>query len=321
MRRTDLLKGLIAVQAACMIVVAVVVLIRLLPVSAGGAPAVPPAEPEPAAPDGGAVVGQVGGKAVTKDELLQALEQQFGKQVLYTLMVRRAIDLEAEAVGLSVSAAEVERELARMIDGYASEADFYQAMEGQLGLTKEQVAEDAKYRLLLEQIAMRAVEVGEAEVDAYIDSHPARFAPDIRVDLAWILTETPRLAEQAVGELEDGASFAALARRYSMDEYTAEIGGEIGQVDLDDPFVDPAVLEAAAELEVGAIAGPLVVDDGYAVIRLNERTVSQQMDETRIREAAFRLAALSLAPPLHEVERDLLLKYEAQVLPPYELGN
>ena len=73
-------------------------------------------------------------------------------------MVHKAIDLEAAASELSISAEEQSRELEKMIEGYESESRYYEVMQEQLGMSKEQVLEDLRYRLLLEKIVVRSID-------------------------------------------------------------------------------------------------------------------------------------------------------------------
>ncbi|GGG24864.1 peptidylprolyl isomerase [Paenibacillus abyssi] len=312
MSKKDLLKGLIALQAISMIILTVIVVLYRLPSISHPGPSSETNENIDTL--GSEVVAMVGSEQITMRELQEQLEMQYGEQMLHTLMLHRAIRMEAETYGFSVSPQELEDELARMMEGYVDEAEFYRTMEEQLGLTKEDVGRDAEYRLLLEKIAITPIVLTDEEVRAYIDDHPDLFGPRTQIRLAWIVTETRRLAEQAVQELSEGENFAALARRYSIDEFTAGTGGDLGRIEADDPFIDENVLEAAAELEVGDIAGPVPIDSGYAVIKLNEREVIMQYDEQRKQEMARKQLALSKAKPLHEVEQDLLRKYDANVV-------
>ncbi|XEC94959.1 peptidylprolyl isomerase [Paenibacillus tarimensis] len=307
MNKYSMLKGLIALQAVCMVTLTVIVVVHmLLPVKAKKPADIGKAGDEK-------IIAEVGGEKITEQELHDRLRRLYGTQELHTLLVRRAIGLEAEQQGITVSGLELEEELSRMMQGYEGEADFYKTMRNQLGLGKEDILEDTKYRLLLEQIAIRQIDVSDEEVQAYKEAHPELFSPGTTFHLSWIVTHSLQLANQVIDKLESGEEFAKLAKQYSIDSFTADNGGDLGYIESDDPFIDKEVLDAAAELETGRITGPIPVERGYAVIYLTERQMKTPFDEDRQREYARRQAALQAAKPLTEIESELLEKYDASI--------
>ncbi|WP_083938225.1 peptidylprolyl isomerase [Paenibacillus daejeonensis] len=323
MTNPKVVRGLVALQAICMIVLAVVIVIQVLPADGKVDPAADPNQTgsgdseqsgEGELPPS-TVIATVGGESITLGELQQQLTLQYGHDLLRTMMVRQAIRLEVEASGITITDAELEQELQQMTAGYEDKESFYRAMEDQLGLTKEDVHRDLQYRLKLEKIAIRDIEVSDQEVDAYLQENKDQYAPRVQVRLSWIVTESRRLAEQAMDELAEGADFAKLADNYSTDDFTSAQGGDMGMIEMDDPFIEEAVLDAVDELAVGDITGPLQVDAGFAIIRLAERRVNIQPDERTIREMARKQLALSDALPLPAVEDQLLEKYEAAFVP------
>ncbi|MNR53111.1 hypothetical protein D3C85_1730660 [compost metagenome] len=58
------------------------------------------------------------------------------------------------------------------MSGYEDEEHFYAAMKQQLALTPEAIEEDIQYRLLLEKIAIRSIDVTDSEIEAYIEGNP-----------------------------------------------------------------------------------------------------------------------------------------------------
>jgi foldase protein PrsA len=163
-----------------------------------------PVADSPGQPDQLRIIAKVGAEEITLADLDKELHTQYGEAVLRTLMVHKAIDLEAEAAELSVSAEEQNRELEKMVEGYDSETRFYEVMKEQLGMTKEQVLEDLRYRLLLEKIVTRSIYVSDEEVDRYIEDHPEEFEPRMQLHLQWIKTETLKEANAVLAQLTDG---------------------------------------------------------------------------------------------------------------------
>lgn len=260
------------------------------------------------------VAARIGRAEITREQLTERLLTQYGKTTLREMMLAAAVDQEAEALRLTVTADELERELADMRQGYDSEAQFYEAMREQLGMSKDDVREEARYRLLTEKLSLVGVAVDDAEIDGYIAEHPELTAAKRYYELAQIVVGDEQTAEALLAQLEGGAAFGALAERYSADEFTAESGGDLGWVEERDPFIDADVLRAASELEVGDVTGPIETGNGYVLLALNGRRQEDAPPPEAVREEARRQVALGKALPMREVEQRLLDKYGAEVL-------
>ncbi|MBM7569292.1 peptidylprolyl isomerase [Paenibacillus sacheonensis] len=324
MNKDRVLKRIVMLQALCLILLALIVVYRvLLPPRAEpqlppeGAQdhnsAAPPAGSPAEAP--GSIAAKVGDEQITVKELNDQLRLQYGEDVLRTLMVRAAIRMEALAYGLEAASGEVDRELAASMAGYDSEQQYFDTMKEQLGLTPAEIRDDAKYRLLLQKIAVRLTPVSEAEEDAYIADNEQEFAPHAQLRVSWIVTATQKDAEEVLGMLADGQDFAMLARTYSDDEDTASSGGDLGYIDSDDPIVDQHMLEAAKRLGVGETTGPVEVDQGQAVLLLTGKKTDEQLDQQQRHDKAQREIAVSKMNGERAIEDRLLVKYNAVVMP------
>lgn len=326
MRKYEVLKAVVILQAVCMVVLSVVVVIRVWPghdrqldnqqptnVGSGEETAEPskPGQTPTNQSDGSRVIAKVGKENITLADLEGELHSQYGAAVLRTLMVHKAIDLEAAASELSILAEEQSRELDKMIEGYDSEERFFEVMQEQLGMSREQVLEDLHYRLLLEKIVVRSIHVSDEEVERYITDHPEEFDEKMQLHLQWIITETMKEAKSVMGLLSDGEDFAEMAHSYSIDSFTADTGGDLGLIDKDDPFYNREMMETASRLRVAEIAGPIKVDGGYAVIRLIERQMTTNMSGGRLQDTVRKQLALERADSFTKIEDKLLEKYDA----------
>lgn len=261
--------------------------------------------------DSQAVVAAVGGKTITVSQLTDELFEQYGNAMLRIMMVRLAIDLEAEASGLELTQVEIQQELTRSTEGYESEEQYFQVMKDQLGMSKTQVMDEIKYRLLMEKITVRDNPVTDDEIERYIDNHPERFGSSEQFHLQWIVTATRAQAESVLAMLEDGEDFAELASVYSIDIYTSENGGDLGLIEADDPFYDEAVLDAAAGMEIAEITGPIELEEGFAIIELVGRESASGLTGEQLYQAARKQLALERARPMQELEDELLERYGA----------
>ncbi|MFD0674800.1 peptidylprolyl isomerase [Cohnella sp. GCM10027633] len=260
------------------------------------------------------IVAKVGIAAITREQLAERLLSQSGKQTLRELMLAAAVEQEAESLGLQATDEELEQELLAMMQGYDGEAQFYDSMREQLGMSRDDVRKEARYRLLTEKLSVRNVIVSDREVDDYVASHPELTSERNHYELAQIVVEDEETARQLLSQLEGGASFESLAERYSLDEFSAEEGGALGWIDEQDPFIDPEVLRSAAEMTVGSIAGPIATGDGFAILALNGRSSEQSRPIDEIRTAVRRELALGKAESPRALEQALLTKYGAEVL-------
>lgn len=273
----------------------------------GGAAGMPNAEE---------AVAVVGGKEITRSELTEHLLTGYGAEVLRDLMLREAVAREAASLGAEVSEEELDRELRKMSEGYGSEAEFYASMQRQLGMDRAAVREDARHHLLLEKLASWDVKIAEADIRKYYVDHPQEFGARIQYKLSWILLGAKNESERVLGDLEKGADFSELAKQYSLDGVTADEGGQLGWVDERDPFQNAKLLAAAAELEVGEIAGPIETDLGYAVLQMNGKKTLQGKAYEDVHEEIGRQLAMAQAKSMQDLQRSLLVKYGAKVLDP-----
>ncbi|MFB9324334.1 peptidylprolyl isomerase [Paenibacillus aurantiacus] len=315
MGKDRVLRRIVLLQAVCMVVLAVVVITRVLAPQGSGKNEGGEQEENPDLQEkGSAIAATVGDETITWQEFESRLKDQYGDTVLHTLMARSAIRQEAAASGLAVDESELAQELQSTMEGYESEEQYYKEMKQSLGLTPEEIREDAKYKLLLEKIATRDIVISDEELESYIADHQAQFASGIQLRLAWIVTEGEQAARELLGRLESGADFGELAQSESIDQDTASGGGELGWIEQDDPFFEQDVLLAASSLDPGEVTGPIPVEGGQAIVRLEDRREEKTMDEETVRATARRQLALEKAESLQAIEEKLLRKYEAKIL-------
>ncbi|TYP68025.1 peptidylprolyl isomerase [Paenibacillus methanolicus] len=320
MGKDRVLRRIVLLQAVCMVVLAVVVITRVLAPQGSGKNE--GGEPEEDMQDkGSSIAATVGDETITWQEFESRLKDQYGDTVLHTLMARAAIRQEAAAGGLTVSESELEQELKSMMEGYESEERYYSEMRQSLGLTPEEIRDDAKYKLLLEKIATRDIAITEEELEQYVIDQQAQFTTGIQLRLAWIVTEGEQAAEELLEQLEAGAKFDELAASASIDRDTASIGGELGWIEQDDPFFEQDVLLAASSLAPGEVTGPIPVEGGQAIVLLADRKEEKAMSEEAVRSRARKQLALEKAESLQDVEEKLLRKYEAKAMVPGAAGT
>ncbi len=247
------------------------------------------------------ILAKIGEYNITYQQLHNRLEQKYGKELLNQILDNEAIAQEGNTLGLTITNEEIAEELKRMQLGYDSEEQFYSSMKEQLGLTKEDIKKDIFYKLLLEKIATYQIVITDEMVEAYIEEHPEEFKSQTQVRLLQIVVSTEADAEEVIKELLGGADFAKLAVELSIDEMTAADGGDLGWVELDDPFVHEEIMQSATPLMPGEISTPVKIEEGYAVIKVTEREEPDPQDEVKLKEVVRKELALNQAVPLKEL--------------------
>ncbi|UQZ34256.1 peptidylprolyl isomerase [Paenibacillus sp. PK3_47] len=258
-------------------------------------------------------IATAGGQPVTERQWMDELRKKHGDEVLLGMLNHIVVGMEAKALGISVTDDEVDQQLQLNMSGYESEEQYYAQMQSELGLSREEVREETVYRLTLQRVATAGIMISEADIDNYLAQNAERFIPKKQLQLSIIEAENYEEAEQIMDRLEQGEDFAALARELSTDEESGKHGGKIGMLEEDDPFWPEELLNTAAGLNPGDIAGPLATEDGYAVIRLEQVITPAAPATVDIRKQVREELALEKAAPLQQVEKELREKYHTAI--------
>jgi parvulin-like peptidyl-prolyl isomerase len=112
---------------------------------------------------------------------------------------------------------------------------------------------------LAERVRARVIVVDALPEDAEADDEPT----DEQMEAA------RAEAADALERVEGGAEFATVAQEVS-DDFTAASGGELGWFADEDAAYD-AYFDALADADPGDVVGPVELEDGYAVLELQDR--------------------------------------------------
>ena len=161
----------------------------------------------------------------------------------------------------------------------------------QQNATDYTVPEKRKLRFVLIDVPAlkESVTPGDADVRSYYDYNIDRYTEETALRASHILLRTEgkdpaelqTQAEAIVAEARGGADFAALARQYSEDDGTKEVGGDLGSIAPGQMV--PEFEGAAFALEQDEISDPVSSMFGVHIIKATEKTggTSQPLDEVR----------------------------------------
>lgn len=175
---------------------------------------------------------------------------------------------EANQLGIEISDKQVADRLAQIKKQYfgGSEVKYKKQLQQQ-GLSERQVTDDIKAQLVSELIFKKVssgVKTTDADVQKYYDTHTSQYGtPEQRV-IAHILVKKKALADQLYTQIQGGANFAALAKKYSQDPGSKKQGGKLtiskGQTVA--PFDQTAFL-----MKTGQVSRPVKTEFGYHIIK------------------------------------------------------
>ncbi|MDP9484735.1 MAG: peptidylprolyl isomerase [Actinomycetota bacterium] len=257
-----------------------------------------PAEPEANVESGAKKVATFEGGEVTQGELEEFAEQSgFGElsedspqyeaavqQIMPQLVEIEIAKAYAEEHDITVSDAEVDRELARIKEQVGQQARaagqdlsnqeaYEQALE-QNNITEDELREDIRENLPLLEVQERVAgdtQPSEEEVQKYYDENKAaQFTNPAQRCMRHILfnKDQKEKAEEVKQQLENGANFAELAKENSQDPGSAEQGGDLGCLGKGETV--PEFEKAAFGAETGEIVGPVETEFGYHLIEVTD---------------------------------------------------
>jgi peptidyl-prolyl cis-trans isomerase C len=132
-----------------------------------------------------------------------------------------------------------------------------------LAAARERALEDA----IVDSVVGKAVNA-QAENALYQEFLKNR-SPSEQVHLRQIVVAAEPDAEAIKKQLAGGAAFEALAMEKSIDQETRFKGGDLGEMTTD--TLPQPLLQAIAGAKAGQVVGPVKVDAGWAVLKVEDR--------------------------------------------------
>lgn len=218
-------------------------------------------------------VATVDGQKIFQTELNQALREQYGAEVLDTLINNKIIALEAEKEGITVSDNAIQAEYDELVESYGGKEALQEALDAN-GLTVESVKDNIRMYQLTKDVIAKSIDISDEELQHYFEEHKDDYGQQEQVAASHIFLEDEATAKQVEEKLKAGEDFAELAKTYSIDTDTSEDGGDLGYISrgqMDEQF------EATAfALEKGAVSGVVQSAEGYHIIKVTGQVPAQE---------------------------------------------
>ncbi|PEZ09352.1 peptidylprolyl isomerase [Bacillus sp. AFS018417] len=198
---------------------------------------------------------------VTKGEFDQALKERFGKDMLYEMMAQDIMIKKYK-----VSDEEVDKEFNKVKDQAGD--NFKTFLESNRMKDEEDLKKQIRSSLAIDKAVKQTVTEKDIK---------ARYKPDIRA--SQILVNDEETANNIKRQLNSGASFEELAKKYSEDTVSKDNGGDLGY--FGPGKMVPEFEEAAYKLNVGEISEPVKSPKGYHIIKLTDKKELKPYDEVK----------------------------------------
>ncbi|GMK49180.1 hypothetical protein PghCCS26_63100 [Paenibacillus glycanilyticus] len=213
---------------------------------------------------GDKAVATVNGVKISKDKLYDSLVEQGGKSTLDNMITQELIDQAAEDAKVTVTEADVDKEIENLKKSFGSEDEFNQTL-AQYGMTVDSLRQDAEVQVKIRKILEPQVKVTDEDIKAYYDQNKASMSTPEQIRASHILVATKEEAEDILKQLKGGADFATLAKEKSTDTGTKDNGGDLNF--FAKGTMEPAFEDAAFKLKKGELSGIVQTSYGYHIIK------------------------------------------------------
>ena len=194
--------------------------------------------------------------------------QTLRNQAVQFLVQREQFEQKAEDLDVNVTDKQVDARLEQIQKQYfgGDKKKFEKQLKEQ-GITEAQVRNDIRAQIVSEKIFAQVtgkVTVSDDEIAKYYAKNKTQYSQPESRDVRHILVKTKAQADDLYTQLENGADFAALAKKFSEDTGSKANGGKLtiskGQTVA--PFDQTAFL-----LKKNAISKPVKTEFGYHIIQ------------------------------------------------------
>jgi foldase protein PrsA len=193
-------------------------------------------------------------------------------QVMAVLVQNAEFAQEAQKLGVSPTDKDVDNQLSQIKKQYFGGSESkYLASVKQQGYTDAQVREQLRIQLTSQKLFNKVTgdaQATKAQIDAYYQSHLTQYVVSQRaVEEILVGKNKQALAQQIYNQVKHGGDFAALAKKYSQDPGSKNIGGHFtAKKGSDVANFDAAVFAPTAK--TGVVLAPVNTPEyGWFVIK------------------------------------------------------
>lgn len=231
----------------------------------------------------------------------EGIPEQAKQLAVQQLISTKVLDEEAEEADIKVTDAEINKQLEAVytqeIGGKKNLAKFTKLTGLDATVFKDLVRQGLELQKLTAKATKDAGKVTDQDVQAYYDKNKKQYSQPESRNLHVVLTKTEAEAKKARSELDGGATFASVAKKYSIDQVTKNADGKLANVVKGQQ--EKGLENAAFSTAATKLAGPVKTETGWYVVRVDKITpaktipfaqvkavLKQQLEQTKPQEAA-----------------------------------
>ncbi|MFJ7649714.1 peptidyl-prolyl cis-trans isomerase [Lysinibacillus sp. NPDC097279] len=229
-------------------------------------------------------VATVDGEKILQTELDEALRDQYGADMLDTLINNKIIELEAKKEDITVSDDAIQAEYDELVESYGGEDSLQETLDAN-GLTKESVKDNIRMYQLTKDVIAASIDISDEELTQYFEENKDDYGQQEQVAASHIFLEDEATAKEVEAKITAGEDFAELAKAYSVDTDTSEDGGDLGYISRGQ--MDEQFEEAAFALEKGAVSGVVQSAEGYHIIKVTEKVPAEEATFEDVKDEVY----------------------------------
>jgi foldase protein PrsA len=230
-----------------------------------------------------------GAKKPTSAQLKTQCKQQYDalkQQVMQFLVSAEWIQQEAKAQNVKVSDKAVQKQFSdQKKQSFQKDADYKKFLANS-GMTEADLIFRVKLDVISNSVRNKVIKgkdaVSDAQISSYYNKNKQRFAQPERRDLLVVLTRTKAKADQAKAAITGGQKWAAVAKKFSIDQASKAQGGKLPGVakGQQEKAFDDAIFKA----KKGATTGPIKTQFGFYVFQVTKVTPASQQSLAQTKE-------------------------------------
>ena len=218
------------------------------------------------------------GAKIPSDSLLESQcassYQQLSQEVITLLAEDVWIQGQAYDVGVNVTQAQVDKQWETEAKSQFPTTTKLDDFLSESGYTIADVKSYLRFSLLQNAITKKldseAGKVTSAQIASYYRAHVAQYTQPARRNILLVLVSSQATAQKVRSLLSGGASFASVAKQYSIDPTTKNTGGAAAGIQQGEET--PTFSTAIFKAPIGALEGPLKTAFGYYVFEVTKST-------------------------------------------------
>lgn len=248
----------------------------------------------------GPVIATVGSAAIHSTTLDKQMAKTVGTATLTNLVTQQLLTDAAKKDHVVATPSDIQTALATLEhqNGITSTAQLQQAL-AQSNMTLSELQSQLKWQVLAQKIAASQVKVTNAEIKQYYTKNAKSLQVPEEVQLSAIFLKNKSTADAVAAKLRGGSSFAAAAKKYSLDKATAGKGGVMGTFSRSQ--LDSATARAAFSQHVGRAGIPVHSTSGWEILKVTARTPASMPSVAAVRAKIVRTIEGQKALPAPEL--------------------